>query len=216
LLLVLDEAQRLWPQNNLRRGHPARIDWIITMANAGVPLVLISTPQFIGSQKAMEKVGWNSAQLTGRISGYVFLPLQLSHEDLMAVAHAVLPEASEKSLMRIASYARLSSRYLAAVETIAKSARYIAEKDNREQCTDTDISSAMKLSVIPSDTMLTQALAGADTSKRRGRPPGLVAQQERISEPDGDGAGQTRDVDPSQPSYSGNRSIVPANELTKV
>ena len=34
ILLVLDEAQRLWPQRNLREGFPGRIVWVMTMANA--------------------------------------------------------------------------------------------------------------------------------------------------------------------------------------
>src|SRR5208282_5042242 len=70
ILLVLDESQRLWPQRNLREGFPGRIVWVMTMANAGVPICMISTPQFIETQKAVEKAGRNSAQLTGRISHF--------------------------------------------------------------------------------------------------------------------------------------------------
>ncbi len=40
LILVADEAQRLWPQRNLRYGFPSRILWVMTLANAGVPVCL--------------------------------------------------------------------------------------------------------------------------------------------------------------------------------
>jgi len=216
LLLVLDEAQRLWPLHNLRRGFPSRIVWIMAMANAGVPLLLISTPQFTASQKAMEKSTWQSSQLTGRIGDYEFLPVRLSKEDLMAVTHAILPEASPTLLKAIAIYAQTSARQLSAVETISKRARYTAAKDNRKQCTDADIISAMNLSVIPSDTKLTKALAEAKAPKRRGRPSGVAASLEPVRPGADAGEDLAEDTVTSQPPYSGNRSIVPANELTEV
>ena len=66
ILLVLDEAHRLWPQVNLRYGFPGRINWVMAMANQNVPICCIATPQFIEMQKAAaEKSRWNSAQLNG-------------------------------------------------------------------------------------------------------------------------------------------------------
>ena len=158
LLLVLDESQRLWPQKNLRYGFPSRIIWVMAMANAGVPVCMVSTPQFILSQKAVEKNGWNSAQLTGRIGHYEFLPTELEASDLIAVARAVLPEASEDVLQVLADYASTSSRYLAAVDSIAKRARYIAQINGRSHCNTSDVRTAMKESVIPSDAMLVRTL----------------------------------------------------------
>jgi hypothetical protein len=127
LVLVLDEANRLWPERNFRYAYPSRITWLMAMANAGVPICMVSTPQFIQSQKVAEKNGWNSAQLTGRIGHYEFLPTALSAADIIAVARAVLPEASKDVLQILADYASESSRYLAAVDSIAKRARYIAQ-----------------------------------------------------------------------------------------
>jgi hypothetical protein len=169
LLLVLDEAQRLWPQRNLRYGFPSRINWVMTMANASVPVCMVSTPQFILSQKAMEKNGWNSAQLTGRIGHYEFLPTELSASDLIAVARAVLPEASKDVLQVLADYASTSSRYLAAVDSIAKRARYIAQLNGRSDCNTSDVRTAMKESVIPSDAMLVRTLEKGKKSPGSGR-----------------------------------------------
>jgi hypothetical protein len=165
ILLVMDEAQRLWPQRNVRYGFPNRIIWVMTMANAGVPIAMVSTPQFIQSQKAIEKTGWNSAQLVGRISHFESLPVDLSPDDLMAVAKSVLPEAGADDLRALAAYACSSLRYLAAIDSISKRARYIAMRDGREAATTDDVRKAMKESVIPADTRLQLALASARKSK---------------------------------------------------
>ncbi|HEX3627271.1 MAG TPA: ATP-binding protein [Verrucomicrobiae bacterium] len=166
LLLVLDEAQRLWPQRNLRYGFPHRIVWLMTMANAGVPIAMVATPQFIETQKAVEKNGWNSRQLVGRIKHYEPLPPELSQDDLSGVARAVLPEASSDSVKALAIYARNSARYLAAIDSIADRARYLAMKDGRNAATTADVQRAMKESVIPADSKLQSALAAGQSLKR--------------------------------------------------
>lgn len=165
LLIVLDEAQRLWPQMNLRYGFPKRIVWMMAMANAGVPIAMISTPQFTQTQKAVEKTGWNSAQLTGRISHFEDLPVSLSFEDLQVVAKKVLPEACEDILQKLATYAQVSQRNLASIDSISKRARYLAMRAGRKSATSEDVRKAMQESVIPADTKLHKALASGKTSK---------------------------------------------------
>jgi histone H3/H4 len=173
LLLVLDESQRLWPQYNSNRfSFPNRVTWIMTMANAGVPIAMISTPQFIEIQKAVEITGWNSHQLTGRIKHYEPLPTELSQDDLIGVARAVLPEASSDALKALAIYARNSARYLAAIDSIADRARYLAMKAGRDTATTADVQKAMKESVIPADSKLQSALASGLASKRGRLSPG--------------------------------------------
>jgi len=168
IVLVLDEAQRLWPQR-VRYSFPSRIIWVMSLANDGVPICMVSTPQFILAQKLIEKNGWNSAQLTGRIGYYEFLPTELGTSDLMAVSRAVLPEASPEVLKVLATYARASARYLAAVDTVAKRARYIAQRAGRASCKTEDIQTAMNESVIPSDTTLALNLEQAQNTSRRRR-----------------------------------------------
>jgi hypothetical protein len=168
---VLDEAHRLWPEQNSRYAYPKRITWVMAMVNAGVPICLVSTPQFIQSQKAAEKNGWNSAQLTGRIGHYEFLPTKLSEPDIIAVARAVLPEASENVLLALADYAGQSARYLAAVDSISKRARYLAQLKGRAECNSSDVHAAMKESVVPSDRMLVHTLEQARKTSGSGRKP---------------------------------------------
>lgn len=163
ITLVLDEAQRLWPQRNLRYGFPGRIVWVMAMANQSVPIAMISTPQFSQVQQAVEKNGWNAAQFTGRIKHYEPLPRDLSKEDLMSVAKSVLPEADTKVLRALAIYARNSARYLAAIETISTRAHYLAMKSGRDASTTEDVRTAMQESVIPSDTRLVSNLGKGRT-----------------------------------------------------
>jgi hypothetical protein len=205
LILVLDEAQRLWPQMNQRYGFPHRIVWLMAMANASVPICLVSTPQFTQVQKAVEKTGWNSAQLTGRIGHYEFLPTKLNEADIVAVARAVLPEASQDVLLALADYAGESSRYLAAVDSIGKRARYIAQSKGRAECTTSDVRTAMKESVIPSDTMLVRTLEQARKSPGSGRkslpPPAEV----EIEAPIRSG----RPAAPARPEFSRRGEVLP-------
>jgi hypothetical protein len=175
ILLVLDESQRLWPQRNLRRGFPIRVIWVMTMANAGVPICMVSTPQFFQTQTALEKIGWNSAQLTGRISHFESLPTDLELSDLMAVAKAVLPEADSKVLRALAIYARSSARYLAAIDSIAKRARFIAMRDGRHEATTADVRKAMQESVIPADSKLLRALQAGRNAKQTRLPAPALA-----------------------------------------
>jgi len=172
LLLVLDEGHRLWP-TNLRHCFPHRINWVMAMANAGVPICVCSTPQFIESQKAAEENGWNSAQLTGRIGHYEPLPAALDVRDLMAVGKSVLPEADSVTLRALAAYARTSARYLAAIESIAKRAKYTAQRAGRTECSADDVRTAMHESVIPSDTKLVRTLE-ATRKRKPGRPAAML------------------------------------------
>jgi hypothetical protein len=171
IMLVLDEAQRLWPQMNLRYGFPKRIVWIMAMANAGVPIAMIATPQFTELQKAIEKTGWHTGQLTGRIRHFESLPTELTRQDLTAVAKSVLPEAGAEVLKALAIYAQNSARYLAAIDSIATRARYLASRAGRLEATAEDVRKAMTESVIPADTKLKTALAATRTAKRPRRLP---------------------------------------------
>jgi hypothetical protein len=172
ILLALDEGHRLWPNREVRYGAPSRINWVMSLANEtddhpAVPVAIISTPQFIELQKAAKEKGlWNSAQLTGRIAHFESLPTDLDPSDLMAVAKAVLPEADSKVLRALAVYARSSERYLAAIDAIAKRARFIAMRDGRTDATTDDVRKAMQESVIPADAKLLRALETGRNSKR--------------------------------------------------
>lgn len=170
LILVLDEAQRLWPERSQRYAHPTRINWVMYLANHKVPILLISTPQFLTRQKIAETTGWNSAQLTGRIARHVPLPCNLDDSDLIGIGKSMLPEASAHDLKAMAIYAKVSDRYLSAIEFIAQDASYRAKQAGRDRCNSADIAAAM-VGLRPSDNRLNSALEKKNVEGSRRRLP---------------------------------------------
>ncbi len=173
LTLVLDEAHYCWPQSSYRAALPNRINWIMTaLVNNGVPVALVTTPQFMRVQKGVEqKSSWTSEQFTGRIGHYQKLPDSLSADDLAAVAKNLLPEGCEKSIEWLVNYAQGSAKYLAAIESVVRRARYLAGKENRSKVAYADIRAATKESVIPSDNALHAALIAPSNKRRAGTIP---------------------------------------------
>jgi hypothetical protein len=169
LAIVFDEAHYLWPNLIDARSLPSRMNWIMTaLVNAGVPVAMISTPQFLKNQKAMEtRTRWASEQFIGRIGHYQKLPDSLSENDLTKVAKALLPEGDAKAIETLVRYAQGSAKYLAGIESAVCRARYLASKDGRERVSFGDVKRAIKESVIPSDSALARALAEPPKGGRR-------------------------------------------------
>jgi len=161
LMLVIDEAHYLFPQTDVRRALPNRVNWMLTeLVNFGVAVALISTPQFTASQRVIEKTThWASEQLIGRIARYTRLPDRLDQEDLEAVARFHLPEGDKKSIAALVAYAQASRKYLAGIEHATKAARYEAQLQGRKKVTFDDIKRAIATSVMPSDAALQEALS---------------------------------------------------------
>ena len=161
LLLVLDEGHYLWPQRNMRKASPHRINWLLTqLVNLGVPVAIVTTPQFTKSQQALEKSGgWSSEQFIGRIGDYQRLADSLCEADLEAVARHWLPGGDEKAIRVLVTYAQSSEKYLQGIESLARRARFLAKKAGRAQPTFQDAAAALKEGVVPSDNALAAALA---------------------------------------------------------
>ncbi len=160
LLLVLDEAHYLWPQNWQRFAMPSRVNWVLTaLVNRGVPVALVTTPQFYDIQTRVEKLtGWNSAQFLGRIGHVERLPESLGIADLMKVAGALLPECEKRIHAKLAAYAQVSKKHLASIDAIVKRARWLASKEGLSQASAAHVDRAINESVIPSDSALAVSL----------------------------------------------------------
>lgn len=145
LALVMDEAHYLWPHRNRREALPGRINWIMTaLVNHRVPVALISTPQFSRLRKNVEdKTGWTSEQFIGRLGHHEILPPRLKLDDLRAVARHHLPNGSDKAIEALAAYSQASEKYLSAIETAVKRARFLAGRDSRNEITFADIRAAI-------------------------------------------------------------------------
>ncbi|MDR3401836.1 MAG: AAA family ATPase [Chthoniobacter sp.] len=171
LLLVLDEGWALWPQRNLRKSMPGRINWVLMqLVNMGVPVAIVTTPQFTKSQEDLVKnTGWSAEQLIGRILHYERLPDLLGEDDLKAVARHWLPGADADAVETLTTYAQSSEKYLQGIESLARRSRFLAKKASRSEPTFQDVVSALKESVVPSDNALASALHSA-RPKARNRP----------------------------------------------
>ncbi len=190
LLLCLDESQFCFVQSNYRDALPFRVSWVLSMVNAGVPIVLIVTEQFLHALKRNERrSGWQSSQLKGRIADYRKLPDALSDSDLSAVAKIFLPDGDADSIRLLLLNAKASEKYLAGIEFAVLKARYLASKAGREKVLIGDLKRAIAEGVIPSDKLLAQALAKPERpTAGRGRrtflaAPELVAHAPRNSKP---------------------------------
>ncbi len=160
LMAVFDEAHYLWPQRNCREALPARINWIMTaLVNYGVPVALVTTPQFTRAQKVVERrTHWASEQFIGRIAHYQKLPDYLDEQDLKAVARSLLPEGDRKSIETLVAYAQASAKYLAGIDAAVRRARFLVAKEYRTAVSFADIKLTIQENVIPSDSALTQTL----------------------------------------------------------
>jgi len=163
LMLVLDNAQYIWPQNNRREALPNRLNWLLTtLVNRGVPVALLTTPQFARDQKIVEKkTGWSGAQFLAQVGEYKKLPERLTRPELEAIAAHCLPAADKKSVRLLAAYAQCSGRFLSAVEAAVKRARFIAGQAGRASVSFADVKEAIEAYVIPSDAALQRALGQA-------------------------------------------------------
>jgi hypothetical protein len=175
LMLVMDEAHYLWPQQWRPYASPFRVNWINTaLVNHKVPVALVTTPQFYASQQRVEKLTeWRSEQFIGRIGHPVRLPNRLGRADLVKVAKALLPGAADAAWEAMAVYADVSKKHLASIEAIAKRAAWLASQDGKQSATAAYVRRAMKESVMPSDTALAESLAPARQARRNtfARPP---------------------------------------------
>jgi histone H3/H4 len=169
LVLVLDEAHYLWPNLIDSRSLPTRINWILTaLVNRGVPVVLVTTPQFLSNQRAFEhKTRWTSEQFTGRIGHFEPLPDVLPVEDLEKIASALLGDVDPRIVEAVVEYANGSAKYLAGITTVIDRASFVARKEGRDIIQFADIRRAIKESVIPSDTAFAIAMQPVARAKPR-------------------------------------------------
>ena len=134
LMMVIDEAHYLWPQSERSEATPELVNWIDTaLINRGVPVGLVTTPQFVISMQRVErKTGWNSGQFQRRMKRVAQLPPRPSLEDLELVARKLLPKASNNTIKLLVGYAGSKQRHhLDALVDAVKEAEEIAGASGR-------------------------------------------------------------------------------------
>jgi hypothetical protein len=123
LTLVLDEAHFLWPQSaRAQRSAPKRVDWLRTaLIDHGVPVAIISTPQFFATQcDRFHRGGWNASQISRRLAHTERLPEKLSSADLQAVIKLHFPQIPKARVFDIAMLATGSLGSVGAIAHLRK------------------------------------------------------------------------------------------------
>ena len=154
MMIVIDEAHFFFNQSHRVFSRPEMLDWIDTaLCNAGVPVALVTTPQFlICMGRAADQVGWNYRQFKRRCKRYVTLPPKNSPEDVEAVARKLLPDADKATIKQVMAYVALSKRDLSAVGDVVREAKVLAEEDGASRVTFEHVKRAIYEVLIPSDT----------------------------------------------------------------
>lgn len=159
LILILDEAHHALPERH-RAGRPPLIDWIdCDLCNAGVPVVLVSTPQFGPSLAEFEdRTKWNAGQFRRRFSGrWSCLPEKTTKEDLTALAQKALPRVGSKGIDVAVGYAGTFGRDVSGLFDLVRDAERRVRKAGRADVLYQDLKDAYELDRVPSENAMANA-----------------------------------------------------------
>jgi hypothetical protein len=149
LMLVLDESQFAWPQYMRPQGIPARIQWIMTMFNAGTPIALVALPKFSKWRELYAaKTNWDQRQLQRRLNRPVRLPDEHLNEELAKIARAHLPEGDSRSLRLLTAWGIINRKQgrsgASSIFEAVQSAIYRAGCADRSTPTFADVEAALQ------------------------------------------------------------------------
>lgn len=178
LLLVIDEADYLWPQAVRPQGAPERVNFIMTsVVNNGVPVALIGSRNFSRMMANMQRrcPVWSADQFLGRIKLRKSLPDGLKKTDLTAIAHKLIPTASDSAVMLLVGHALVSEGRLGSMESAALRAIFFAKQRGASIVSFADVERAV------ADTGSQQSLeiAGLVVKRDRRRDPAATASRDR-------------------------------------
>jgi hypothetical protein len=176
IMLVVDEAHFVFNQSRRMYSRPELVDWIDTaICNQGVPIALVTTPQFIVCMtRAADQVEWNYRQFRRRVKRWEKLPAANSEEDIKAVARNVFKKADARIVSKIAGYALLSKRDLSAVGDVASEVRAMLDTDDLSGATVEHVHRAIYDFLLPSDKTFLEGMAAARNTGRKSRAKSLA------------------------------------------
>jgi hypothetical protein len=169
LMLVLDEAHFVFNQSRRMYSRPELVDWIDTaICNRGVPIALVTTPQFIVCMtRVADQVDWNYRQFRRRVKRWEKLPAKNTEEDIKAVARSVFKKANAGMISKIVGYALLSKRDLSAVGDIADEVRVMLGTEDLSMATGDQVHRAIYDFLLPSDKTFLEGMAAARQTGRK-------------------------------------------------
>lgn len=189
LILIIDEAHHALPERH-RAGRPPLIDWIdCDLCNAGVPVVLISTPQFGPSLAEFAKrTNWNVRQFIRRFSGrWKVLDTNTTETDLATLAQQAMPKLGTKGVEFAVACAQTVGRDVSGLFDLVRDAERRARKAGRSAVTKQDLLEAFELDRLPSENAMANAFKPLDRGTQEtlpdaGEPTAAPLQRSRASE----------------------------------
>ncbi len=163
IMLVIDEAHRLFPQVQRIYCHPELLNWIYTLWDFRVPVALIVTPQFVTRMDAVEKqTDWRSGQFKRRVVAWKELPEKHSESDLRVVTRKIAPAAfSDGMVDDVVDFAIATKRQIDAARRAIEAATFIAEERGRRSVTQSDVEAGIQ------EALLTEGALTTSIDKRR-------------------------------------------------
>lgn len=207
LMLVIDEAHFVFNQSRRMYSRPELVDWIDTaICNHGVPIALVTTPQFIVCMtRAADQVEWNYRQFRRRVKRWVKLPASNTEDDIKAVARNVFKKAPAPILNKIVGYALLSKRDVSAVGDVATEVRVMLGTDDLSKATLNQVHRAIYDFLLPSDKNFLEGMEAARQTGRKRLPKPALAPLE-----EGEGRGF---AEPLQPEFRRAETSLPSRAV---
>jgi hypothetical protein len=183
LVLCFDEAQFLLPASYSRNTAPARLNWVRrAVMDEGLAAVFICTPQSYlpAKRRFVKATGFPMEQFDERILPTVYLPAELSEDDLLAVARIHFDDLAEDYLSVVVGAALATERnYISDIKKIAVLAKDGAREEGRDRPLLCDIEAA--ISVVLSTAPARPAAAAPMATMRIATP--ISAPCNRPAEP---------------------------------
>jgi hypothetical protein len=155
LLLIIDEADWIWPQATNLKEIPHRLAWMLTsLCNNGVPVALIGSRNFarLEANVARRPRLFGLEQFHGRLKLRVQLPQDVSKADMVAIAGSLLPNADARTRALVVAHALKSPVPVPAIEAAAARAAYFASEAGRSVAAFEDVEAVMaEAGTLPAD-----------------------------------------------------------------
>ncbi|HOB98463.1 MAG TPA: hypothetical protein PKM43_06900 [Verrucomicrobiota bacterium] len=135
VMLVLDEASRLWPS---RGACPHRVLFIMELINAGVPVVFLTLRDWFAGRERTAAGGWRVEQLDGRLQQKIELPDALAEADIAALVDVRMPALDRKARRAVCALAGHAPIPLAWIESVSSGAADFALAMGRQAPTESD------------------------------------------------------------------------------
>ena len=175
LMLIIDEAHRLFQQTERIYSHPELLNWVYTCWDQKIPVAMLVTPQFVSRMDEVERqTDWRSGQLKRRIVKWTRLPEKLAAEDLQAIARNIAPRYAAAMLGELVDFALPSRRQIDAMRNAMEAAESIAEEKGRKTPIFQDLLDGIADAQLTDQAMTTpldrmRQSGGPTGGKRKGR-----------------------------------------------